>query len=80
MLLNDLTNIPVVDTANSVTSAYKNLPKGKPGSQKDVTPHVSYNTAKAARIFGMGTNIPYCTATTTMKDCLSDFAARSWGL
>ena len=69
-----------MDAANSVPSAYKSLPKGKPGSQKGVTPHVAYITTKAAQVLGMGTETPYRTIATTMKDCLDDFAERSWGL
>jgi hypothetical protein len=71
---------PSVDAANCVVSSYKTLPRGVPGAQKGLPHKLSFDASKAARVLGLGCEIPYRDMKATIHDTLEDFAARGWGL
>jgi hypothetical protein len=70
-----------VDAAHALAPApYPNLPKGRTGSGKapGVVHLIAYDTGKAARVLGLGAEIPYVGVEQCTRDCLADFKARGW--
>ncbi|KAK6995949.1 D-lactaldehyde dehydrogenase [Favolaschia claudopus] len=65
------------DWLDATPEAAKSNPKyqkGKPGSQKDVIPPVSYDASKSVRILGM----KYRDMEETARDVVSDYEERGW--
>ncbi|KAK6995956.1 D-lactaldehyde dehydrogenase [Favolaschia claudopus] len=65
------------DWLDATPEAAKSNPKyqkGKPGSQKDVIPPVSYDTSKSVRILGM----EYRDMEETARDVVNDYEERGW--
>ncbi|KAK7013736.1 D-lactaldehyde dehydrogenase [Favolaschia claudopus] len=65
------------DWLDATPEAAKSNPryqKGKPGSQKDVIPPVSYDASKSVRILG----IKYRDMEETARDVVSDYEERGW--
>ncbi|KAK6995939.1 D-lactaldehyde dehydrogenase [Favolaschia claudopus] len=65
------------DWLDATPEAAKSKPKyqkGKPGSQKDIIPPVSYDASKSVRILGM----KYRDMEETARDVVSDYEERGW--
>jgi hypothetical protein len=69
-----------VDSANLIQPPpYSSLPKGESSAGKEGAVHfLTFDTSKAARILGMGKDVPYTTLQQMMQDTIADFVKRGW--